>query len=441
MRFLLPGLGVARAGEERLIFPEAFDLGRGEGPFGEVEGADAGVEDVPGGVAAVVQVRDDVDVLRGHVALRDEDGRSPFPIRRQVDDDHGVAGVAAADEDVPDPQVGHGGRSQFAGKRCGPGIHEHAVEVLPEGGMARIRRRAPIPFDLIPLDPDAVAVGPSGVVGAESVREVEADRVAPAGRPEVFRPKADDRICALLQVLRPDLHVDDGIRTPLPGLGPPVIQPHDASRRLERQRPQISAESPGLHPGESRRHVNAPDRPLRRRGGGAGQEGQEGQEEVGEVFHDWEGCKYLAKTKTLWPLYKKVKSFIHFPAEFRIFRKKEIILLLPLPRMSDIEQLLEELRCFNKERDWDQFHNGKDLAIGLSVEASELLELFLWKDPKDVSQDKIREELADVLNYAFQMADRYGLDIKEIMLEKIRINAEKYPVDKAKGSAKKYNEL
>ena len=109
--------------------------------------------------------------------------------------------------------------------------------------------------------------------------------------------------------------------------------------------------------------------------------------------------------------------------------------------MSDIEQLLEELRRFNRERDWDQFHNGKDLAIGLSIEASELLELFLWKDPEAVNQDKIREELADVLNYAFQMADKYGLDIKEIMQEKIRRNAEKYPVEKARGSAKKYNEL
>ena len=109
--------------------------------------------------------------------------------------------------------------------------------------------------------------------------------------------------------------------------------------------------------------------------------------------------------------------------------------------MTDIEQIIEELRRFNQERDWDQFHNGKDLAIGLSVEASELLEAFLWKAPEQVNPDKVREELADVLNFAFQMADRYGLNIKEIMLAKIRKNAEKYPVDKAKGSAKKYNEF
>ena len=109
--------------------------------------------------------------------------------------------------------------------------------------------------------------------------------------------------------------------------------------------------------------------------------------------------------------------------------------------MSDLEEILAELRQFNLERDWDQFHNGKDLAIGLSVEASELLEAFLWRKPEDANPVKIREELADVLNYAFQMADKYNLDIKEIMLEKIRKNAAKYPVEKAKGSAKKYNEL
>ena len=109
--------------------------------------------------------------------------------------------------------------------------------------------------------------------------------------------------------------------------------------------------------------------------------------------------------------------------------------------MNDIETIQAELRKFNQERDWDQFHNGKDLAIGIATEAAELLEAFLWKRAEDASVDKVREELADVLNYAFQMADRYNLDIKEIMLEKIRKNAEKYPVEKAKGSAKKYNEI
>lgn len=109
--------------------------------------------------------------------------------------------------------------------------------------------------------------------------------------------------------------------------------------------------------------------------------------------------------------------------------------------MTDIETIQAELRKFNQERDWDQFHNGKDLAIAISIEVGELLEAFLWKSPEDAKVEKVREELADVLNFAFQMADRYGLNIKEIMLAKIRKNAEKYPVDKAKGSAKKYNEF
>jgi NTP pyrophosphatase (non-canonical NTP hydrolase) len=109
--------------------------------------------------------------------------------------------------------------------------------------------------------------------------------------------------------------------------------------------------------------------------------------------------------------------------------------------MSDIEEIISRLREFNKERDWDQFHNGKDLAITLSIEANELLECFLWKSPEEAKLPKIREELADVLNYAFQVAEQYGLNIKEIMLQKLELNARKYPTDKARGTAKKYNEL
>ena len=102
---------------------------------------------------------------------------------------------------------------------------------------------------------------------------------------------------------------------------------------------------------------------------------------------------------------------------------------------------MQEIREFTEERDWDQFHNGKDLALALSIEASELNEAFLWKDAKDVKIEKIREELADVFNYAFLIADKYNLDVREIVMAKLAKNAEKYPVDKARGSAKKYNEL
>ena len=109
--------------------------------------------------------------------------------------------------------------------------------------------------------------------------------------------------------------------------------------------------------------------------------------------------------------------------------------------MSDIEEIMQQIVQFTKERDWDQFHNGKDLALALSIEASELNEAFLWKDASQVSRDKVKEELADILNYAFLIADKYDLDIKDIILEKLKINAIKYPVDKAKGKSDKYTEL
>ena len=109
--------------------------------------------------------------------------------------------------------------------------------------------------------------------------------------------------------------------------------------------------------------------------------------------------------------------------------------------MNEFEKMKAKVKRFTTERDWDQFHNGKDLAIALSGEAGELLNAFLWKSPEEVKVEKVKEELADVFNYAFLIADKYGLDIEEIMDEKLRINGEKYPVDKAKGSAKKYNEL
>ncbi len=109
--------------------------------------------------------------------------------------------------------------------------------------------------------------------------------------------------------------------------------------------------------------------------------------------------------------------------------------------MSDWQDLIDKLRRFNEERDWAQFHNAKDLALALSIEASELNELFLWKKAEDADPQKVKEELADVFAFALQLADKYGLDVNRIVSDKIARNAEKYPVDKAKGSAKKYDEL
>lgn len=108
---------------------------------------------------------------------------------------------------------------------------------------------------------------------------------------------------------------------------------------------------------------------------------------------------------------------------------------------NEIKQLILEIEEFSKERDWDQFHNPKDIAIALSIEASELLEVFLWKNPEDAKIEKVKEELADVFNYALMMAGKYNFDVPQIIREKIVKNAEKYPVEKAKGVATKYNEL
>jgi NTP pyrophosphatase (non-canonical NTP hydrolase) len=109
--------------------------------------------------------------------------------------------------------------------------------------------------------------------------------------------------------------------------------------------------------------------------------------------------------------------------------------------MDDFKEIINVLKSFRDERDWEQFHNPKDLAIALSIESNELLEQFLWKKPEDANRDKLKEELADVFAYAFLLADKLELDIKKIVLDKVKLNAEKYPVAKAKGTAKKYNEL
>lgn len=109
--------------------------------------------------------------------------------------------------------------------------------------------------------------------------------------------------------------------------------------------------------------------------------------------------------------------------------------------MTDLEELRDAIVRFTRERDWDQFHNGKDLALALSIEAAELNEAFLWKQAEEVNVEKVKEELADIFNYAILIADKYDLDIKQIVMDKLKRNAEKYPVEKAYGSAKKYNEL
>lgn len=109
--------------------------------------------------------------------------------------------------------------------------------------------------------------------------------------------------------------------------------------------------------------------------------------------------------------------------------------------MNDFERLTGELLRFRDERDWAQFHNPKDLALAISIESAELLELFLWKQPGEADMMKVREELADVFAFCLLMAEKYGLSVEHIVREKIALNAQKYPVDKSKGNARKYDEL
>ena len=109
--------------------------------------------------------------------------------------------------------------------------------------------------------------------------------------------------------------------------------------------------------------------------------------------------------------------------------------------MKETEEIIQALLKFRNERDWEQFHNPKDLALAISIEAGELLELFLWKNAEDANKEKVKEELADIFSFAFLLADKYGFDVKQIIIDKIKVNTEKYPVDKAKGTAKKYDEL
>ena len=104
-----------------------------------------------------------------------------------------------------------------------------------------------------------------------------------------------------------------------------------------------------------------------------------------------------------------------------------------------MERLLEELIEFQKERDWKKFHTPENLAKSISIEAAELLEHFQWQ--KEYDKSEVAEELADVLIYCMYMADSLNLDIKEIIRNKMKKNAIKYPVEKSKGNAKKYTEF
>ena len=104
------------------------------------------------------------------------------------------------------------------------------------------------------------------------------------------------------------------------------------------------------------------------------------------------------------------------------------------------KKVMEEIDKVNRERDWDQFHTGENLAKSIAIEAGELLELFQWGNEAK-SLEALKEELADVLSYCYMHAEKYGFDVDEIVLDKYKKNEAKYPVSKAKGNSKKYNEF
>jgi len=112
--------------------------------------------------------------------------------------------------------------------------------------------------------------------------------------------------------------------------------------------------------------------------------------------------------------------------------------------MQEINDIIEGLLRFRNERNWEQFHNPKDLALALSIEAAELNEIFLWKNPDEVAKvntDKVAEELADVFAYALMLLHHYNLDISLIVRDKMARNAIKYPVEKSRNISAKYTDL
>lgn len=115
--------------------------------------------------------------------------------------------------------------------------------------------------------------------------------------------------------------------------------------------------------------------------------------------------------------------------------------------MGEIEAITKKIKEFRDERDWKQFHNHKDMALSLMLEAAEVLEHFQWKSVQEVDKhaeqcnDEIADELADVAMYLFELADNLGIDLPHAIEKKIKKNAEKYPVEKAKGKHTKYTRL
>lgn len=155
------------------------------------------------------------------------------------------------------------------------------------------------------------------------------------------------------------------------------------------------------------------------------------------------GYSELSFEKFLPELYTSEEKISLYADTYATIENKKLVLIINKysPHENPIDEILLRLIRFRNERDWQQFHNSKDLALALNVEAGELLELFLWKNAEDAEIEKIKDELADVFTFGFLLAEKYGFDIRGIVLDKIDKNEEKYPVSKSKGTSKKYTEL
>lgn len=105
----------------------------------------------------------------------------------------------------------------------------------------------------------------------------------------------------------------------------------------------------------------------------------------------------------------------------------------------DYKELLEKIKKFNNDRDWDQFHSPENLAKSISIEASELLECFQWNSEYEL--ENVTDEMADVFVYLLDLANKLDIDLLDVTDKKIEKNIEKYPIDKAKGKSTKYNKL
>jgi dCTP diphosphatase len=115
--------------------------------------------------------------------------------------------------------------------------------------------------------------------------------------------------------------------------------------------------------------------------------------------------------------------------------------------MTEFEEIRKAIRCFRDQRDWLQFHNPKDMALAIAIEAAELLELFLWKNDDEIRsvvakrQEALRDEIADIAIYLIELADNLNIDLGDAIREKLKKNSIKYPIERARGRSCKHTEL